>query len=47
MKYRYRVNWRGKVIMQCLDWRLLDRGDKEWFWRDATVLDMQKEKRNE
>lgn len=45
-KYRYRTNWRGKLILQVGCARKLYNDDYfaedryEWYWKDATAADI-------
>ena len=38
--YQFRTNWRGKLVLQCQDYRRDQWGDKYYYWRDATATDL-------
>ena len=38
--YQFRTNWRGKLVLQRLDWDRDRWGDKYNYWRDATSEDL-------
>ena len=38
--YQFRTNWRGKLVLQCQDYRRDQWGDKCYCWRDATTQDL-------
>lgn len=38
--YRFRTNWRGQLVLQANYVHFTKRGDREYFWQDATVNDL-------
>ena len=39
--YRFRTNWLGQLVLQANYVRFTNRGDREYFWQDATVNDLE------
>jgi hypothetical protein len=39
--FRFRTNWLGQLVLQANYARFTKRGDREYFWQDATVNDLE------